>query len=154
MHPKHVRGDEDAGNDGERSERQSPVDDEHRDADREQREQIADTRDHARGEQLVQRFDVRRHAGHEPPHRIAVEERDRQPLEVREDLDAEIAHHALAEKARQHRLAVREQELEQQRGGEQRRARERDPGISTRDRDIDDALRERGADELENSIGE
>ena len=59
--------------------------DEHQHADREQREQIAESRDHARGEQLVQRFDVGRHARHETADRIAIEEHDRQALHVRED---------------------------------------------------------------------
>ena len=126
-HAEHVRRDDHERDHGERREREPPVDDEHQHADRQQREQVAEPGDDAGGEQLVERFDVRRHARHEPPDRIAVEERDRQPLQVREDLHAQIAHHALAEQAREHRLAVRATRTAStsDRGEQQRRSRSR-----------------------------
>ena len=89
--------------------RQSMI--EHRDADRDQREEVAEPRDDSRREQLVQRFDVGGDAGDEAPGGIPVEERDRQPLKVLEDLHADVAHHALSEQTRQPRLRVGEHEF-------------------------------------------
>ena len=49
---------------------------------------VAEQRDDAGGEQLVEHVDVAGHARHQPADRVAVEERDRQPLEMREQLRA------------------------------------------------------------------
>ena len=55
---------------------------------------------------FVQGFHVARHSRHEPSHRRAVVEDDRQPLHVLEQLLAQVAHHPLAEQRGEHRLAV------------------------------------------------
>ena len=81
----------------ERREREPPVGDEHHRADRREREQVAQSRHHPRREQLVERLDVPRHPRHQAPHRGSVEVRDRQPLQVREQLGAQVLHHALSE---------------------------------------------------------
>ena len=52
------------------------------------------------GEQLVQGLDVGGDPGHQPADRVAVEVRDAEPLEMAEDLHAEIVHHPLADVAR------------------------------------------------------
>ena len=57
---------------------------------------VAEERDEARGEELVQRVDVRRQARHEPADGRPVEERDVGPLEVPEDPGPEVVHDALA----------------------------------------------------------
>ena len=95
--------------------REPPVGDHHHHRDRQQREQVAEAGDDARGEQLVQRLDVARHARHQSSDGRAIVEGDRQPLHVREQLLSEIAHHALPEQRGEHRLAIRAGEGEHER---------------------------------------
>src|ERR1044071_1870978 len=73
---------------------------------------------------------------------------------MREDLDAEVSHHALTEKTGQHGLAIREQELEYERHGEDRCARDNEPSVVTWNGNVDHALCKRGSYELKHSICE
>ena len=148
-----VRREIDERDHGERGERQSPVRDHHHHRDREEREHIAESRHHACREQLVERFDVRRHPRHEPSHRRAVVEPDRQPLHVLEQLLPEIAHHALAEQRRQHRFPVRAAEADEERRCVEHRRSPREPGIARRQRDVDHTLRHHRSDELQQAVG-
>ena len=59
-----------------------------------QREDVAEHRDHAAAEQLVQRLDVAGDARHQPADRIPVVEAQVEPLQLREDLAAQIVHDA------------------------------------------------------------
>ena len=151
-HAEHVRRDQDAGNHRERREREPPIDDQHRHADRKQREEVADPRYHTRGEQLVERLHVGRHSRDESAHRVAVEERDRKSLQVLEDLDAQIAHDALTKEARQHRLAQREDELKDESRSKERCAQHHQSRIASRYCDVDDTLRQCRTHQLERPV--
>ena len=58
-----------------------------------QGEEIAEDGDHAGGEHFVEGVHVRGEPGHQPAHRVAVEEAGVQPLQVLEDLHAQVEHH-------------------------------------------------------------
>ena len=60
----------------ERPQRQAPIHYQHRHTYRDQREEIAESGHHARGEQLVQCLDVGGHARDQPADWIAIEVRD------------------------------------------------------------------------------
>jgi len=72
-----------------------PVDPQQEAGNDHQREQVADDGDQARGEQLVQRVDVVRHAGDEDANRRVVEVGKGHPLQVREDRIPQVEHHPL-----------------------------------------------------------
>jgi hypothetical protein len=115
---------------------------------RDQREQVSETRDHARGEKLVQRLHIRGHARDQPARRIPVEERHRQPLEMLEDLHPQIAHHPLAEEAGKPGLAVRRNEFGHQRQKQQPGAHHHDVHVVRGYRDVDHPPGEERADDL------
>ena len=109
--------------------------------------------DDARGEQLVQRFDVGRHARHEPADGIPVEEDDGQPLHVRED--RRVADRA-SRAGRAGSVSIvspywQANAMTSDAGEEQRRSPRRAP-IARRERDVDHALRHERADELQQSV--
>ena len=56
---------------------------------------VAEDRDEAGGEQLVQGVDVGGHPGHQAADRVPVEEGERQALQVPEDLPAQVVHDVL-----------------------------------------------------------
>ena len=66
---------------------------------------------------------------------------------------AQVAHHALAEQRREHRLAVRAGERDHERRGEQQRRAPRERRVPRRQRDVDHALREHRPDELQQPVG-
>ena len=91
----------------------------------EQREQVAEHRDDARGEQLVDRVHVGRDPRHQPAHGVLVEVADVQPLQVGEDLPPHVQHDALA--GQLHDVGLREAHRErrdQREQEQQRHARE------------------------------
>ena len=98
----------------ERHRHQLEVDARHGDQDAEQREQVAEDGHHAGGEQLVEHVHVAGDAGEQAPHRMAVEEGDRQALQVPEQPHPEIHHDALADVLHELRLQVAEPEAHQQ----------------------------------------
>ena len=79
----------------ERDERQPPVEEQHRGHDADEREDVAEDRDDAGGEQLVERIDIGRDARHQPADRIAVVEPHVEPLQVRVDLHPQVEHDPL-----------------------------------------------------------
>jgi len=89
-------------------EREAPVEEEqhHRDADEHQ--EVAEDRDDALRDHVRERVDVVRDPGHEPADRVAVEERERERLQVPEQLDPQVVHRALADVRRQDVLGVPE----------------------------------------------
>jgi hypothetical protein len=119
----------------------------------EQREQVAEPRHDSRREQLVQRFDVRRHARHEPADRRAVVESDRQSLHVIEQLLPQVPHDALAKQRREHRFPVRAAERGDERRGEHQRRAPRQRRVAGRHCHVDHLLREHRPDELQQPIG-
>ncbi len=152
VRPKPVRDARDERNHDERRECQPPIHDQHRDPDREERKKISQSRDYARRKKLIQGLDVRRHARYQTARRIAIEERNRESLKMREDFHSEIAHHALAEQSRQHRLAVRAEELGDEREGEENRHSQNRARIALRKGDVYHLLREKRAGELERPL--
>jgi hypothetical protein len=152
--PKEVRREHHQRNYREAGERQSPVDPQHRRADRDEREQIAESRDDARREQLIERFDVRSHARDQSADRIAIEEVDRQSLQVRKQLAPQVAHHALPEERGEDRLAVRARKVrdEGQRKQNHRPTDERD--VVRRNCDVDHFSRQQRTDELHSPFDE
>jgi hypothetical protein len=110
----------------EGDQRQPPLGHQHHDHDGRQREHVAEHRDQAGGEDLVQGLHVGSDPGHQAAHRVHVEERDAEPLEPDEELAPEVGHHPLADPAGQEGLPVLAAEFEHGRrdiergkGGEQ-----------------------------------
>ena len=98
------------GEDREGDEGEPPVHDEHGRHDEEEGDQVAEYRHHPRAEEIVQRLHVGGDPRHEPSDGVSVVEPQIEPLEVREDLAPEVAHHALAEPRRHEHLPVLEPE--------------------------------------------
>ena len=76
------RREDDEREEGEHDEREAPVEPEHDDDDPDDEEAVAEQADEHRGEELVDRGDVVRRAGHEAADGRAVEERDREAEDV------------------------------------------------------------------------
>src|SRR5207253_4044231 len=87
---------EDQRQGSEGDERQPPLHPQHDDDDAGQYENVFDDRDHAGGEQLVERVHVGGDASDQAAYRIAVEESDVHLLQMAEDLAAQVEHHLLA----------------------------------------------------------
>ena len=94
------------GSDDERHERETPVQDQHRDRDQHDHGDVAEDGDHAARDHLGERVDVVRDPRHQPADRVAVEERQRQELQVAEQLEAQVVHRALPDPGREERLPV------------------------------------------------
>ena len=73
---------------GEGDQREPPVHRDQHDHDAEQREDVAEDRDDAGREHVVEDVDVRGHARHQPPDGIAIVELEVDALQVRVDLHA------------------------------------------------------------------
>jgi hypothetical protein len=71
---------------------------------------------------------------------------------MREDLDPEVTHDALAEEAGQHRLTEREKELQDERPCEQGGARENESRVPGGNRNVNNLTSERRPDELKHSV--
>jgi hypothetical protein len=108
--PEPLRHERNEREDGKGHDRQAPVHPDENRHDADQREQVAEDRHHTRGEQLVERVDVGGHAGHQPPDRIPVVERDVEHLEPRVDLHPQIEHDALPDHLHRGGLQVFERE--------------------------------------------
>ena len=79
-----------------------------------QHEDVFEDRDHAGGEHLVQRVNVAGDTRDQPANWILVEECNVQPLQVAEDLAAQVEHHLLPGPLHDVSLRELEQEAEQQ----------------------------------------
>ena len=146
---KPVGDEEEEGDDGEGHEGETPVEGEHHPHDPEEREEVPEDGDDAGGEQVVDGVHVGRDPGHEPSHRVAVEEADVQPLEVAEDLPAQVLHDALARHLHDVGLA----EADHPGGGESEEVERGHPGeprrVALRDVAVDGDLGQPGAHEVE-----
>ena len=90
----------------ERDQRQPPVHPQHHGHDADEREDVAEDRDDARGEEIVQDVDVRGHARHQPADRIAVVVAEVEPLQVAVDRHPQVEHDPLAGQLHRPRLDV------------------------------------------------
>ncbi len=75
-----------------------------------EREHVAEHRDHAGGEQLVEHVDVGRDARHQPADRIAVVEPQVEPLQVPVHLHPQVEHDPLPDHLQRPGLRVLERE--------------------------------------------
>ncbi len=87
---------EDERQHGEGDQRQPPAHVEHDGENAGEHEDVFEDRDHARGEHFVERVDVAGDARDQASNGVVVEERNVQPLQVAEDLRAQIEHHLLS----------------------------------------------------------
>jgi len=121
------REQEEQRQDREGGERQPDVErDQHR-GDPGEHQHVADDRDDAGGEQLVERVDVGGDPGHQPADRRRVEVGELEPLQVAEDVAPQVRHHPLTHRLEQVALRVERDEGHQQRRHVDRR-RPADPG--------------------------
>ena len=95
----------------ERHERNTPVEVDEYTHDADEHENVAEDRDHARREQLVERIDVRGNAGDQTSHRILVEIRRVKLLQVRKDLTPHVGHDSLPGHVHDVDLKIRDHEL-------------------------------------------
>ena len=111
--------------DEERHQREARLDQEehHREADH--LRDVGHQRDDPGGEHLGDVLDVVGRARHEPADGIAVEEAEVQPLEVGEDVAAQVAHRRLPRQRHQHAVPVLERRADQHRHEVERREPER-----------------------------
>ncbi len=94
--PAEPLGDQDEHRqDDERRERQPPVHLEHDHHDPDEREDVFEDGDHARGEQVVDDVDVGGHARHQPSHGVPIVVAHVEPLEVLVQRHAQIEHDLL-----------------------------------------------------------
>ena len=114
--PEPLRQDEDERQHREADQRKAPVHPQQRGHDADEHEQIAERRDHARREQIVDDVDVCRHSRHQPADRIAIVERQIEPLQMRVDLHAHVEHDALPDHLHHVGLGVLERERRNQHG--------------------------------------
>ena len=92
-----VRGQDHHGKQGEAHEAQAPVQEEHGAGDPGDHQRVAEEGDDAGAQQLVQVLDVVDDAGHQAADGVPVEEGEVVPLEVPEELLADVVHHPLAD---------------------------------------------------------
>ena len=111
---KDQRQDHDQRQHRERDAHELGIEAHHRHHDPDEHEHVADDRDHARGEELVQDVHVVREPGHDAAHRMAIEIGDRQPLQVAEELEPQIQHDVLSHPLHDPRLEIGEQVAEHQ----------------------------------------
>ena len=132
----------------EGDERQPPVHDDEDDHDAEQREHVAEDRHDAGGEEIVQNVHVGRHAGHQAPDRIAIEESHVEPLKVLVDLGAQVEHDALPRHLEHPGLEVFERERSDEDAEEDQRNPVQPLQIARRDVAIDGELHDVGLRQL------
>ena len=112
---------------GERHQRQPPVESEQHAGDAAEQGEVGEDVDQPGGEDLVERLDVAGQPGDHAPGRGAVEPRQVEPLQVGEQLGAQVAHHELP--GHHHRPALgRQQQRPEQQGDEVERRQRHQPG--------------------------
>ncbi len=112
----------DKGQDCKGDQRQLPVHAQHHAQDSEEHKEVFEDGNHAGGKHLIQGVHIGGDACHQASNRILVEEGNVQPLQMAEDLAAEIKHHLLAGPL--HEVGL--QELEQ-------KAEDQQPDVDDRD---------------------
>ena len=104
---------------GQRREREPPVEEEQHDRRADERQRVLDERRDAVGDELVERLDVVRQPADDHAGAVALVEAEREPLQVPEELAAQVGEHALAGPAGEVRLRVAEPDPEDA-GGDER----------------------------------
>ena len=94
--PEPLRDEDDERQHGEGDQRQPPVHPQHHAHDADEREHVAEDRDDAGREQIVQHVHVGGDARHQPADRIAIVVLQVEPLQVAVDRHAQVEHDALA----------------------------------------------------------
>ena len=120
--PEPLGHDDDQRQHREGHRREPPVHRDQHDQDAGQHHDVAEHRDHAGREQIVQRVDVARHPRHQPSDGVPIVVAEAEPLELRVDLQPEVEHDPLAQHLGHPGLS----ELEQERHHEQREERQGD----------------------------
>ena len=108
------------GSTAEGQQRQLPVHIQHHHHDAQEREEIPEDRYHPGREEVVQHIHVGGHPGHQAAHGVAIEKGHFQPLQVQEDLLAQVVHHLLPHQLHGERLREFQQEADQHGGKEER----------------------------------
>jgi hypothetical protein len=114
-----LRDDNNQRNDCQCNQGKAPVHHEQDDGDADQHEHVAEDRDDACGEQIVQHVDVGRDPRHQAADRIAIVEADVEALQMLVDLHAHVEHDALAGQLQDPRLQELQRERAQQDGKKQ-----------------------------------
>ena len=142
------------GKHGEGHQGETPVqiDQHHHDA--EEHEDVAEYRNDARREELVQRVDVGRNASDEPPHRVSIEKAWMELLQMAEDLPSHVVHDSLTRHVHDVDLAVGDDKLEHQGQNVYSRERVETGHIAVRDVIVDGDLGQKWPDELESRDGD
>ena len=118
-----LRDEDDERQDGEGHEREPPVHRDEHDHDAGEREDVAEDRDDAGREQVVEHVDVGRHARHQPADGVAVVELQVEALQVPVDLHAHVVHDPLPGHLQRPGL----DELEHERADQDREEGQRNP---------------------------
>ena len=127
---------------------------EQHDHDADEREDVAEDRDDAGGEQVVQHVDVGRDPRHQPADRIAVVELQVEALQVPVDLHAQVEHDALPGHLQHPGLEVLERErAEQDRRGRASAMRSRPGQVAGGDVLVDRELHQVGLRQLQDGVG-
>ena len=111
---------------GQRRERELPVEEEEDDGGADEEQRVLDQARDAVGDELVERLDVVRDPADHDAGAVALVEAEREPLQVGEELVAEVGEDALADPAGQIGVRGGEDEREQG-GGEEERDDPRQP---------------------------
>ena len=122
---------------------QPPVHPQQRHHDADEHEQIAEGRDDAGREQIVDDVHIGRHARHQPTNGIAIVKGQIEPLQMRVNLHAHVVHDALADHL--HHVGLRV--LERERRDEHREVDERDV-VETGEVSLRDVLIDGDLDEI------
>ena len=89
-------GEKDQGDNRKRDQRKLSVEMKKKDDNPDEQENVFDKIDENRSEHLMNILDVVGQTSHQPSHRIFIKKGDREVLEMRKDLHAEVVHHFLA----------------------------------------------------------
>ena len=95
-----------SGKNRERDKSELPVDLKHPDHNVEDHREVAEDRDHSGSEHLVQRIDVGGQPRHQPADGIVIVELNRELLQMREDLLAQVVHYVLTHRLHHDGLSV------------------------------------------------
>ena len=127
---------------GQRRERQPPVEEEEDDRGAEQEERVLDQARDAVGDELVERLDVVRDPADDHAGAVALVEAEREPLEVAEELVAQVGEDALAGPAGQVGVGGGEREREQRRAEEEEDDLRQPAEVAAADALVDRELRQ------------
>ncbi len=149
-----LRHDDDERQNRERQQRQAPVHPQQHDHDAEEREDVAEDRDDAGREHVVEHVDVRRDARHQAADRVAIVELDVDALQVTVDLHAHVEHDALPRHLQHPGLQVFERERAEKDAKKSQRDAIEAGQIGTRDVLIDGDFHQVGLRQLQDGVAD